>query len=315
MRCLDMLGVGRGDLLQNSFPLGLHPLGNMFNAAAERMEIGTLSAGAGTTTASETQVKLLFDLHPTAFVGLASYLVHLGHIAEAENRDLRSAGVRVMINSGEALTPAKRQRIQNSWGTTLRNTYGMSECSMMGAECEVGDGFHVWTDMFYLEILDPTDWATVPRGKVGMIVVTPLHNCSATPFLRWVSGDLGSFLEDCNCSSPYRVFPRVRLAGRTSGFSKVKGVNVNHQEMDDVLLSLESVADFCVWFELSEGEDRIRIEVESSSDRSAADAMNDVSVRVRQLFEVRPVVQPLPRGTIARRLEEEVKPLRFRDLR
>lgn len=315
-RVLDMAGVRPGDLMLNSFPLGVHPLGHMFGHAAEDRGIGCIPAGSGTNTPTLAQVQLLHDLQPTVFAGLASYFAHLGHVGASLGLDPRHAGVRVIITSGEPITPAKRRRIEATWGARLFDSFGMSECSMMGAECEAGDGFHVWTDMFHLEILDEERaWSPVPEGEAGQLVVTPLHNSHATPFLRWVSGDVASIHSTCTCSGPYGGFPRVRLLGRTSAFSKVKGVNIDHQAMEDLLLGLEHVADFAVWVEEAEGEDRLRIEVEVAERSETPAAVELVGDRVRAAFEVRPVVEVRDRGTIAGRLESEVKQIRVRDVR
>lgn len=315
-RVLDMAGVRPGDLMLNSFPLGVHPLGHMFFSAAEDRGIGCIPAGSGTNTPTMAQVRLLHDLRPTVFAGLASYFVHLGHVGASLGLDPRQAGVRVIITSGEPITPAKRRRIEATWGARLFDSFGMSECSMMGAECEAEDGFHVWSDLFQVEILDEARaWTAVPEGEGGQLVVTPLHNSHATPFLRWVSGDLASIHTTCTCSGPYSAFPRIRLLGRTSAFSKVKGVNIDHQAMEDVLLRLDDVADFAVWVEEADGEDRLRIEVEVAERAVASAAVEQVGHQVRAAFEVRPIVEVRQRGTIAGRLEGEVKQVRVRDVR
>jgi phenylacetate-CoA ligase len=313
-RGLEMVGVGPDDVLHNSFPLGAHPLGHMFCYAAMAVGAGCIPAGSGQNTPTETQVKLLFELKPTVWTGLASYLVHIGHVAEASGYRAADAGLRLIINSGEPLTPAKRTRIESTWGARLVNHYGMSECSMMGSECERQDGFHVWTDMFVVEILEPRSWRPVPDGEVGMVVVTPLHNSHSTPFLRWASGDMASLHPTCDCGGRHGGFPRLRLAGRTAGFSKVKGVNINHQELEDALLRVDGLADYSVWVETVDGQDRLRIEVEADAEQLEA-VTAIVGERVANSFEVRPLVEPVPRGTIAKRVEADVKQVRFRDVR
>jgi phenylacetate-CoA ligase len=313
-RGLEMAGVGPGDLVHNSFPLGVHPLGHMFCYAAMALGAGCIPAGSGHNTPTEIQIQLLFGLRATVWAGLASYLVHIGHVAESMGVRAAEAGLRLIVNSGEPLTPAKRARIERTWGARLISQYGMSECSMLGSECELQDGFHVWTDLCVVEILEPGSWRPLPEGEVGMVVVTPLHNSHATPFLRWVSGDVGSLHHGCGCDGPLRAFPRLRLTGRTAGFSKVKGVNIGHQEMEDVLLRLDGLADYAVWVETADGQDRLRIEIEAAADRiEAVTAL--VGEHVARAFELRPRVQPVPRGTIARRLEADVKQVRFRDVR
>src|SRR3546814_2605053 len=59
------------------------------------------------------------------------------------------------------------------------------------------------SDLFMLEVLDPSSWAPVSPGEEGMVVVSPLHNSSAVPFLRWASGDLARLEEGCDCAGGY----------------------------------------------------------------------------------------------------------------
>ncbi|HET8682484.1 MAG TPA: hypothetical protein VFM54_11510, partial [Micromonosporaceae bacterium] len=87
-RILDLAGIGHGSLVHNSFPfLGAHPIGHMFGHALRDRGCGNIFAGSGANTPSETQVRLLFELRPTAWLGIGSYLNILGHRAEAMGYD------------------------------------------------------------------------------------------------------------------------------------------------------------------------------------------------------------------------------------
>jgi len=105
------------------------------------------------------------------------------------------------------------------------------------------------------------------------------------------------------------------LAARTVAFSKVRGVNINHNDMEDLLLSLPVVADYMVTVITDEFRDELRIEIENTSDVDAHSSINEVTTHVYSRFELHPKVDVLPRGTIAKRLETEVKQVRFRDTR
>lgn len=312
-RVLDIVGLGPGDLVHNSFPyLGVHPIGHMFGHALRERGVGNIFAGSGANTPTDAQVRILFDLRATAWMGIGSYLNHLGHRAETLGYDPAAAGLRRTISSAEPLTPAKRARMQDVWGAELFDCYGMTECSLMGAECAHHDGLHIWTDMFAVEILNP-DGQPVPAGEVGDVVVTPLHSASSIPFLRWVSGDRGSLEADCDCQ--YAMFPRLKLTDGTVGFIKVRGVNINHSELQDKLLTLPAVADYMVTVVTEGTLDRLGIEIEIR-DASEPQVVADVVLReIGATFEVRPEVTLLARGTIAARLEGEVKQVRVRDLR
>jgi phenylacetate-CoA ligase len=315
-RSLELAGLREGDLVHNSFPyMGVHPIGHMYGHALHAHGCGNIFAGAGANTPTDVQVQLIFDLKPTVWMGIGSYIIHLGHRAEALGFDPSTSTVKRIISSAEPLTPAKRQRMQEVWGADLFDVYGMTECSLMGGECEVHDGIHIWSDMFLVEILDQETWDPVPPEEVGAVVVTPFHNSSALPFIRWASGDIGSLHLECKCEGPYGLFPRLKLAARTVAFSKVRGVNINHNDMEDLLLSLPVVADYMVTVITDEFRDELRIEIENTSDVDAHSSINEVTTHVYSRFELHPKVDVLPRGTIAKRLETEVKQVRFRDTR
>lgn len=313
-RTLVLAGIRPGELVHNSFPYaGVHPIGHMFGHALKEMGSGNIFAGSGANTPSEAQVALLFTLHPTVWIGIGSYLTQLGHRAELAGHDPRTSQLRVALSSAEPLTPAKRRRLEQTWDIELFDCYGMTECSMMGAECRNHDGLHVWTDLFQLEILDEATLQPVEPGTDGLIVVTPFHSMGGIPFVRWSPGDIGRLELGCDCE--HAQYPRLRLGSRTVGFSKVRGVNINHNDLEDVLLTSDAVADYMVTVQTTGTTDEVLIELEAG-DRGDADALPEEVVRtVTHHFEVRPRVELLARGTIAGRLEKDIKQVRVRDHR
>ena len=96
-----------------------------------------------------------------------------------------------------------------------------------------------------LEVVDESTGEPVPEGEVGTLVVTPLWNNNVTPFLRWNSGDLVSISRTGEAATePWSVFPVMRHARRTVGFFKVRGVNINHAELEDLMFFDADVTDF-----------------------------------------------------------------------
>lgn len=311
-RVLDVTGIGRGDLVHNSFPfLGMHPIGHMFGNALRDRGCGQISAGSGANTPTEVQVGLIYDLRPRAWLGIGSYINILGHRAEAMGYDPASSPLRTIVSSAESLTPAKRARMEHLWNAELFDSYGMTECSMMGCECNQHNGLHIWTDLFLVEILDPVSWRPLPVGEPGVIVVTPLHSMAAIPFLRWASGDIGAIEPGCSCL--HGMFPRLRLAARTMGFSKVRGININHNDMEDLLLGIDTLADYLVRVETHDLDDRLLIDVEAAPGCDQATVADVVRRRIEAAFELKPDIALVDRGTIAVRLESDVKQVRFRD--
>jgi phenylacetate-CoA ligase len=203
-------------------------------------------AGSGTTTPSLMQLELIDRLRPTIWTGMSSYGLHLANLAEARGLDLAASAVETVLCSAEALSDAKRAKLVKQWGARVRDTFGMTEAGMMGAECTAGDGFRIWSDMFLIEVLDDQFRAPVPQGEVGNLVVTPLWTNNVTPFLRWSSGDLVTWREGDDATSAFSVFPLVKHAHRTAGFFKVRGINLNHSEFEDYMFRIAEIGDFKV---------------------------------------------------------------------
>ena len=75
-------------------------------------------------------------------------------------------------------------------------------------------------------------------------MVTPLWTNNVTPFLRWNSGDLVTWQRGDDDSGPFSVFPLVKHAHRTSGFFKIRGININHADFEDFIFRDVAISDF-----------------------------------------------------------------------
>lgn len=305
------------DVIHFSFPLGIHPAGQMLVRAGQAEGAAVVWAGAGATMPSEVQVQIVHQLGATVWAGMASYGMHLASLATAGGRDFATAGrVQKLITSAEMISPAKRAKIEAQWGAKLYDTFGMSEAGLMAAECEQARGLHLWTDLFQVEVLNPRTFEPVPEGGEGVLVVTPLETNHATPFVRWVSGDVVTLTtSDCACGPPFAAFPLLRHAGRTEGFSKIKGVNVNHGELEDFLLAASGVADYRVVLRTVDAErEELLIELEVEAE-APPETTAEVERAVCLKFGVGTRVESVARGTHARRFEGAVKAQRFVDER
>ena len=307
-RTVAFAGLSRDDTLMSSFPLGIHPVGHMMARAAERLGAATVWAGAGNQTPSATQIELIHELGVTAWCGMASFGVHLGHLAEAAGRPLAASRVHTLMTSAEPLSPAKRATLSELWGARVVDLFGMTEISMMGSECGRRPGLHIWRDHSFCEVVDPETFEPVPAGQVGVLCATPVTGNAAAPFIRWISGDVVRLEFGCDCAAGDH--PRLVHSGRTAAFFKVKGVNLNHLEVEEALYRVPDLRDFRVTVT---GDDRLKVEVEPGG------RGDDVREAVERLFvgqfSLRPDVVIQERGTIARSLEGQIKAQRFVDER
>jgi phenylacetate-CoA ligase len=314
-RVLDMVGITTKDTVANSFPYGVHPLGRMMLFAAQSHGCATVGTGAGTNTTSEQQAELIANLGVDVLMVMGTYALQLANAAKQMGIDVAETRVRTLLSSADVVTPAKRARLERLWKAEVFNGYGMSEAGFMACECEKHDGMHIWADMFHLEVLDEETMEPVPEGATGVLTVTPLYTNNATPFIRWVSGDLVSLTAGCGCKNKYGYLPVLRLAGRTTGFFKIRGVNINHVELEDLLLSTAEVADYRVTAILDGTRELLRIEVEPDSRVSAQQAVAVTSAAVERAFGLAPSVMALDTGVIARELQNQVKQTRVFDRR
>src|SRR3954466_9246391 len=314
-RTYDCAGVGKGDRSHVSFPMGIHPVGQVFARCAASRGITVNWAGSGASTPSALQVDLIQRLKPTVWLGMSSYALHIANLAEAK-------GVRLdvgrLMTSAEPVSQAKRDKIERTWGAKLIDTFGMTECGMMGAESkddEPASGFRIWTDMYFIEVLDPKSLEPVKEGDTGTLVVTSLWSNNVTPFLRWSSGDLVSYAEADDGAGPFSVFPRVKHAHRTTGFFKVRGINIGHQDLEDFLFRHLEVGDFRAEA-MNEGDnDVLRISIECRRGADGTAICRVIAEEMKSRFELLPQVVVLETGTLAKEFEASIKASRFIDRR
>ncbi len=314
-RVLQCAGLGPGDLAHISFPLGIHPVGHLMARAAQALRIGVNWAGAGNSTPSEAQINLLATLEPTVWMGMSSYGLHLANMAEARGIDLAAGSVRRLICSAEQVTEAKRRKIERFWGAELYDSFGMTEAGMMGAEGDAHDGFHIWTDMYVIEVLDPESLKPVGEGEPGFLVVTPLWTNNATPFIRWNSGDIVTYQSPGTSSGPFAVFPTLKHTHRTAGFFKIRGVNMNHTDFEDFIFRHDQVADFKVELTSPDDLERMTVFIETAAAGDGAAVSVELVRDIKNVFEVSAEVDVLARGTLAAEFETSVKAQRFLDKR
>ncbi len=314
-RIYDCTSCRRGGRAHVSFPLGIHPVGQMLARAAGTRGIAVNWAGSGATTPSALQLELIDRLRPTIWMGMSSYGLHLANLAEARGLDLAARSIETLLCSAEPLSDAKREKLARQWGARVRDTFGMTEAGMMGAEDEAGRGYRIWTDMFLIEVLDPDTHDPVKEGAVGALVVTPLWTNNITPFLRWSSGDLVTWQRGDDGSGPFSVFPLVKHAHRTSGFFKIRGINVNHADFEDFIFRNMEISDFKAELVTECDLDTMLLSIEVRRGVDPVAAAERLKSAVHDQFELTPQIVVVETGGLAKEFEASVKMPRFSDRR
>ena len=298
-----------------SFPFGIHPAGQMMVRAAQTLGMSVMMAGAGTTTPSLLQLELISRFAPQVWMGMSSYGLHLANLADQQQVELAKSAVELIICSAEPLPSVKRQKLERTWNARVRDSFGMTEAGMIGAEDGVSDGFRVWSDLFFIEVVNVNTRLPVADGEVGGLVVTSLATNNVTPFLRWYSGDLVSFSSAAAGDGPFAIFPLLKHANRTSGFFKIRGINITHAELENVIFTNASVSDFKCEAIVFGDQDALRVSAELTRGSEADCTIRQLCDQIERAFQVLPQVVLLEPGTLAREFEANVKAPRMVDRR
>ena len=121
------------------------------------------------------------------------------------------------------------------------DVYGLSEIIGPGVahECSHKKGLHIFSDVFYPEVIDSKTGKPVKKGEKGELVITTLTK-RAIPLLRYGTRDIVSInYEKCACG---RTSPRIsKIVGRTDDMIIVRGINVFPSQIEHVLLGIEGI--------------------------------------------------------------------------
>ena len=282
-RALTSIGLGRGDVIQVSYGYGLFTGGLGMHYGAERIGATVLPTSVGNT---ERQLELMQDLEVTAIACTPSYLLHIGEVAEKMGINIKKdTRLKAGILGAEPWTENMRTRMENWLGIKAYDIYGTSELSgPMFTECAEQNGFHIWSDIAYVEIIDPKTGEPLEAGEKGELTVTMLQK-EALPMIRYRIGDISSIDDEmCPCG---RTSPRIkRIQGRVDDMLIIRGINVFPSQVEYTLMTIPEVGEhFQIVIERSGALDDMLVRVELTRE-SFSDKITDL-MKIRQNVEHR----------------------------
>nr|WP_320162718.1 phenylacetate--CoA ligase [uncultured Methanoregula sp.] len=282
-RGLTSIGLGRGDVIQVSYGYGLFTGGLGLHYGAERIGATVLPTSVGNT---ERQIELMQDLKATAIACTPSYLLHMGEVAEKMGVSIKNdTCLKTGILGAEPWTESMRTRIEDWLGIKAFDIYGTSELSgPMFTECSEQQGFHIWSDMALVEIIDPKTEEPLEPGEKGEVTITMLQK-EALPMVRYRIGDISSMEEEvCSCG---RTHPRIqRIQGRVDDMLIIRGINVFPSQIEYTLMTIPEVGQhFQIIVERKGALDDMLVRVELNKE-SFSDKINDL-MQVRRMVEHR----------------------------
>ncbi|NLF40187.1 phenylacetate--CoA ligase [bacterium] len=238
-RTLCLAGATPDDIVQNAYGYGLFTGGLGMHYGALELGAPVVPMSSGNTA---KQLKLMQDFHTTVITCTPSYALFMAEEARKAGIDPRKSSWRIGIFGAEPWTHEMRREIEDAWNIKAMDIYGLSEIIGPGVaqECGAQDGLHIYTDVFYAEIIKPGTGEPAGDGESGELVITTLTK-EALPLIRYRTGDIASMTsEPCACG---RTLPRIsKIRGRTDDMLIVRGINVFPSQIESVLLSIDEVA-------------------------------------------------------------------------
>ncbi|MEO7039954.1 MAG: phenylacetate--CoA ligase [Candidatus Elarobacter sp.] len=261
-------GIRPGDMFQVAWGYGLFTGGLGGHGGCETLGACAVPASSGNTA---RQLQLLCDL-PVAGIGCTpSYALVLAERLRAEKRKPKT--LRYAICGAEAWTREMREQLEELFGVTATNIYGLTEIIGPGVaqECLEKQGMHIQEDHFLAEIIDPQTERALPDGERGELVITTLTR-EAMPVLRYRTRDLTSIVrERCACG---RTTGRIDwFTGRVDDMLVIRGVNVFPSAIEEVLLRFPELSpNYRILVDRPpRGLDQLLVEVEHAPDAAIGD--------------------------------------------
>ncbi len=235
-RALCCAGAEPEDTIQIAYGYGLFTGGLGFHYGALEMGLTIIPTSSGQT---KRQLKIMQDFAPRILACTPSYALYMVEEAKEMGLDPRRSSWEIGVFGAEPWSESMRTEIEAEWNMLATDVYGLSEIIGPGVsqECHLKQGLHVFSDVFYPEIIDPETGRPVAEGEDGELVITTLTK-QGIPLIRYRTRDIVSLTtEPCACG---RTSPRTsKIKGRTDDMIVVRGINVFPSQIEHVLLGIE----------------------------------------------------------------------------
>jgi phenylacetate-CoA ligase len=235
-RAFCCAGAVPHDLIQIAYGYGLFTGGLGSHYGAMEMGLTIIPASSGQT---KRQLKIMNDFKPRILACTPSYALYMAEEAKELGMKLRDSSWEIGVFGAEPWSEAMRKEIESTWNMLATDIYGLSEIIGPGVaqECSHKNGLHLFSDVFYPEIVEPKTGHQVKEGNKGELVITTLTK-RGIPLIRYRTRDIVSIkYEKCKCG---RTSPRIsKISGRTDDMIIVRGINVFPSQVEHVLLGIE----------------------------------------------------------------------------
>lgn len=278
-RFLKAMGLGKEDILLNTFSYHFTPAGAMFESAARAVDAIVIPAGPGN---SRQQAEVASTLKATAYAGTPDFLATILQKADDENFDLRP--MRYAAVSAGPLYPHLRASYEDR-NILCRQCYGTADVGLIAYETKDQLNEMFIDDGVIVEIVSPGTGEPVEDGEIGEVVVTVLDE--QYPILRFSVGDLSAFAPSSELRRKI-----VGWRGRADQAAKVKGMFIRPEQVSAMVKRHDGIHKARVEISHEGLKDSINVKLESEL---VADAFSDL---VQETFNLRANIICVARGSL-----------------
>lgn len=300
-RCFRISGIRPGDLVHNAYGYGLFTGGLGAHYGAEKLGCSVIPMSGGQT---DRQIQIIQDFRPAAILATPTYLLTIGDAMKRKGIDPRDTSLRTAVLGAEPWSESMRLEIEDLFGISACDIYGLSEVlgpGVAGESADTRDGSHIWEDVFLPEIVDPGSGAALDDGEAGELVFTSLTK-QALPIIRYRTRDLTRLMPGSVRPGHRRM---ARIFGRSDDMIILRGVNMFPSQVEELALEQPELSpQFILEITRPGRMDELTVKVEPRSQFTVDEAFaagrrlqRDIKVRIGSTANV-VVVEPgsLPRS-------------------
>lgn len=253
-RAMAAAGIGKGDIVLNTFSYHFTPGGFIMESGAHAVGAAVIPAGPGQT---EQQLEAIHACRPNSYAGTPDFLKILIEKGEEAGRPVTS--ITKALVSGAAFPPSLQQWVASK-GISACQAYATADLGIVAYE-SLGQPGLIINEGLIVEIVRPGSNDPVADGEVGEIVVTRLD--PVYPLLRFGTGDLSKIIPgESPCGRTNK-----RLAGwmgRADQRTKVKGMFVDPAQIDAIAKAHPGLGRLRLIVSRANEQDAMSLRVESA---------------------------------------------------
>jgi phenylacetate-CoA ligase len=299
-------GVNAGSVVLNTLPLTTSAAGQWYYHGLRLLGANVLEVGSFST---ERKLSYLQRFEPDTIIGTPSYVFRLAVEARRAGLDPSAGSVRRMVVAGESWSVAWMQQLESEWGARVFEQYGCTQrgmawtCPAGGVDGDARGTLHALSDHGVYEVLEPETGEPVSEGR-GHLVITPFAS-SASPLVRFATGDCVTVVSDCGCGRPGPCL-QAGTVERYDFMVKIRGVNVWPEALDAALFAIDGVREYEAVVEIDDrGREHLQVHIELGGEVN--DATGRAGAAIKQVTGLSADIAIVPEAAISRAVEDRFK--------